>query len=210
MISKSRNEPEAISLFNPHSTHITSNLGEVQGKPVSTERVNLDFCLQTKTNRSKFSHQRQKWCEFPLGAGILAHFAQHCLYHSVEKCPFSLSKGWGWFILLTQGESRLHKTKSYKSQGEPGWKPKHSQHLDLLGIGSGGGVSGSQNERAEFEQPVKDWFRKLLLECRVFISKPSVQILPWQTASQTCCYVTPGITELREVNWLAQILTYPS
>lgn len=90
---KTRNEPEAISSFNPPSTDATSNLGEVQGKPSSTERVNLDFYLQTKINRSKFSHQRQKWYEFPLGAGILVHLAQHYLYYSVENCPSCLSKG---------------------------------------------------------------------------------------------------------------------
>lgn len=134
---KPRIYSEVIRLFNPPSACGTLNLGEVQHKPFSRERVNLDFCLQTKTNRDKISYQRQKWYEFPPSAGITAHLAQHYLYHSVENCPSCLSKGQGWFILLTQGESRLHKTKSYKSQGEPRWKPKHSQHLDVQIVGTG-------------------------------------------------------------------------
>lgn len=41
--SRTSNESEAASLFNPTSIHATSNSRKVQGKPSSTERVNLDF-----------------------------------------------------------------------------------------------------------------------------------------------------------------------
>lgn len=92
---KPRIYSEVIRLFNPPSACGTLNLGEVQHKLFSRERVNLDFCLQTKTNRDKFSYQRQKWYEFPPSAGITAHLAQHYLYHSVENCPSCLSKGQG-------------------------------------------------------------------------------------------------------------------
>lgn len=68
------------------------------------------------------------------------------------------------------GKPQTHKNKSYKSQGEQGWKPNGSQHLGTLNVGRG--VLGPQNQNAAFEQSVKGRFRKLFKECRVFTSKP--------------------------------------